>query len=53
LKEQTKFWKFILGMEAIFPILSWGKTYNLKQFRGDLIAGLVISILCIPQVNLL
>ncbi|WJX80098.1 Sulfate transporter 1.3 [Trifolium repens] len=49
-KEQTKFQKFILGLEAIFPILSWGKTYNLKQFRGDLIAGLVISILCIPQV---
>jgi high affinity sulfate transporter 1 len=50
-KDQTKSRKFVLGIEAIFPILSWGRTYNLKKFRGDLIAGLTIASLCIPQVN--
>ncbi|KAK2375689.1 sulfate transporter 1-2 [Trifolium repens] len=48
-KDQTKSRKFVLGIEAIFPILSWGRTYNLKKFRGDLIAGLTIASLCIPQ----
>lgn len=52
-KDQTKSRKFVLGIEAIFPILSWGRTYNLQKFRGDLIAGLTIASLCIPQVNLL
>lgn len=52
-KDQTKSRKFILGIEAIFPILSWGRTYSLKKFRGDLIAGLTIASLCIPQVNFL
>lgn len=50
-KDQTKSRKFIMGLEAIFPILSWGRTYNLKKFRGDLIAGLTIASLCIPQVT--
>ncbi|KAK7275737.1 hypothetical protein RIF29_16859 [Crotalaria pallida] len=48
-KDQTKSRKFILGIEAIFPILSWGRNYTLKNFRGDLIAGLTIASLCIPQ----
>ncbi|KAG5541691.1 hypothetical protein RHGRI_021500 [Rhododendron griersonianum] len=41
--------KFILGLQAIFPILEWAQSYNLKKFRGDLIAGLTIASLCIPQ----
>lgn len=52
-KDQTKSRKFILGIEAIFPILNWGRTYSLKNFRGDLISGLTIASLCVPQVNLL
>ncbi|CAL0317881.1 unnamed protein product [Lupinus luteus] len=48
-KDQTKSRKFILGIEAIFPILSWGRNYSFKKFRGDLIAGLTIASLCIPQ----
>ncbi|KAG4159777.1 hypothetical protein ERO13_D02G195600v2 [Gossypium hirsutum] len=27
----------------------WGKHYNLSKFKGDLIAGLTIASLCIPQ----
>ncbi|ESW08215.1 hypothetical protein PHAVU_009G028500 [Phaseolus vulgaris] len=48
-KDQSKSRKFILGIEAIFPILKWGRSYNLKKFRGDLISGLTIASLCIPQ----
>jgi len=50
-KDQTKSRKLILGIEAIFPILSWGRSYSLAKLRGDLIAGLTIASLCIPQVN--
>lgn len=48
-KDQPKSRKFILGMQAIFPILEWGRNYTLTKFRGDLIAGLTIASLCIPQ----
>ncbi|XP_076940400.1 sulfate transporter 1.3-like [Bidens hawaiensis] len=48
-KDQPKSRKIILGAQAIFPILEWGKDYNIKKFRGDLIAGLTIASLCIPQ----
>ncbi|KAL6179814.1 hypothetical protein ACLB2K_046485 [Fragaria x ananassa] len=48
-KHQSKSRKLILGMQAVFPILEWGRNYNLVNFRGDLIAGLTIASLCIPQ----
>ncbi|KAA8538037.1 hypothetical protein F0562_027383 [Nyssa sinensis] len=48
-KDQPRSRKFILGMQAIFPILEWGRSYSLTKFRGDLIAGLTIASLCIPQ----
>ncbi|KAK9270772.1 hypothetical protein L1049_026355 [Liquidambar formosana] len=48
-KDQPKSRKFILGIQAIFPILDWGRSYNLSKFKGDLIAGLTIASLCIPQ----
>ncbi|XP_015571601.1 sulfate transporter 1.2 [Ricinus communis] len=48
-KDQPRSKKFILGIQAIFPILEWGRSYDLKKFRGDLIAGLTIASLCIPQ----
>lgn len=48
-KDQPKSRKIILGMRAIFPILDWGRNYSLSKFKGDLIAGLTIASLCIPQ----
>lgn len=48
-KDQSTSKKLILGIEFIFPILNWGRSYNLKKFRGDIIAGLTIASLCIPQ----
>lgn len=52
-KDQTKSKMFVLGIQAIFPILEWGRSYNFAKFRGDLIAGLTIASLCIPQVDYL
>ncbi|KAG8368695.1 hypothetical protein BUALT_Bualt15G0072400 [Buddleja alternifolia] len=48
-KDQTVSKKLMLGIQAIFPILDWGRRYKLSMFKGDLIAGLTIASLCIPQ----
>ncbi|XP_043698420.1 sulfate transporter 1.3-like [Telopea speciosissima] len=48
-KDQSRSRKIILGLQSVFPILQWGRDYNLTKFRGDLIAGLTIASLCIPQ----
>ncbi|XP_020520698.1 sulfate transporter 1.2 isoform X2 [Amborella trichopoda] len=48
-KDQSKSKKLILGSQALFPILEWGRYYSLSKFKGDLIAGLTIASLCIPQ----
>ncbi|KAJ9560464.1 hypothetical protein OSB04_005624 [Centaurea solstitialis] len=39
----------MLGLQAMFPILEWGRNYDLNKFKGDLIAGLTIASICIPQ----
>ncbi|KAJ3700086.1 hypothetical protein LUZ61_003791 [Rhynchospora tenuis] len=41
--------KLLLCLQFFFPILDWGRHYDLKKFKGDLIAGLTIASLCIPQ----
>ncbi|KAI4375854.1 hypothetical protein MLD38_013674 [Melastoma candidum] len=48
-KDQPRSRKVVIWLQSIFPILSWGKDYNLSKFKGDLIAGLTIASLCIPQ----
>ncbi|WRX31062.1 STAS domain - like 8 [Theobroma cacao] len=48
-KDQPRSRKFILGIQAIFPILEWARGYSWRKLRGDLIAGLTIASLCIPQ----
>ncbi|KAK6916043.1 STAS domain [Dillenia turbinata] len=48
-KDQTRSRKFVLGLQTVFPILQWCTEYNFTKFKGDLIAGLTIAILCIPQ----
>ncbi|PIN06982.1 Sulfate/bicarbonate/oxalate exchanger SAT-1 and related transporters (SLC26 family) [Handroanthus impetiginosus] len=48
-KDQSRSRQFILGIQAVFPIFEWGRHYNLAKFKGDLIAGLTIASLCIPQ----
>ncbi|KAG5023571.1 hypothetical protein JHK85_019913 [Glycine max] len=41
--------KLILGAQYVFPILQWGPKYNLKLFKSDLVSGLTIASLAIPQ----
>ncbi|XP_019174949.1 PREDICTED: sulfate transporter 1.3-like isoform X2 [Ipomoea nil] len=48
-KDQTRSRKFVLFIQAVFPILEWGRHYSFAKFRGDLISGLTIASLCIPQ----
>ncbi|KZV22763.1 sulfate transporter 1 [Dorcoceras hygrometricum] len=48
-KNQPKSKKLLLGIQSIFPILDWGRRYKLSFLRGDIIAGLTIASLCIPQ----
>ncbi|KAK6940124.1 STAS domain [Dillenia turbinata] len=48
-KDQTKSRKLVLGIQAVFPIFEWARGYNLTKFKGDLVAGLTIASLCIPQ----
>lgn len=49
-KNQTGFRKLVLGIQSVFPIVEWGRHYSLSKFKGDLIAGITIAGLCIPQV---
>lgn len=52
-KNQTGSRKFVLGLQSVFPIFDWARGYNLKSFKGDLISGLTIASLCIPQVSII
>ncbi|WOK97104.1 sulfate transporter 1.2 [Canna indica] len=48
-KGQPRSRKLFLGLQHLFPIFDWGRSYSLDKFKGDLIAGLTIASLCIPQ----
>ncbi|KAK4441645.1 Sulfate transporter 3.1 [Sesamum alatum] len=48
-KNQSPRKKLILGLQYVFPILEWGPRYTLEFFRADLIAGITIASLAIPQ----
>ncbi|XP_022725855.1 probable sulfate transporter 3.3 isoform X2 [Durio zibethinus] len=41
--------KWILAAQYIFPILQWGPNYSLKLFKSDIVSGLTIASLAIPQ----
>ncbi|KAL5218694.1 hypothetical protein ABZP36_019378 [Zizania latifolia] len=48
-KDQPRSKKVLLSLQHIFPVLDWGRHYTFAKFRGDLVAGLTIASLCIPQ----
>lgn len=41
--------KLILGAQYIFPILEWGPKYSLTLLKSDIVSGLTIASLAIPQ----
>ncbi|XP_076951240.1 putative sulfate transporter 3.3 [Bidens hawaiensis] len=48
-KGQSCKQKWLLGFQYIFPILQWGSHYNLNLLKCDVVAGLTIASLAIPQ----
>ncbi|VAH87813.1 unnamed protein product [Triticum turgidum subsp. durum] len=43
-------WAWALAaLQAVFPVLQWGRSYTLKSFRSDVMAGLTLASLGIPQ----
>ncbi|XP_057470291.1 low affinity sulfate transporter 3-like isoform X2 [Actinidia eriantha] len=36
-------------LQGLFPILSWARNYKASKFKKDLMAGLTLASLCIPQ----
>ncbi|KAK4854158.1 hypothetical protein QYF36_019823 [Acer negundo] len=48
-KNQNFRTKLVLGFQYFFPILQWAPSYTLKLFTSDIISGLTIASLAIPQ----
>ncbi|KAF3950578.1 hypothetical protein CMV_023692 [Castanea mollissima] len=48
-KNQTWFMKLIICLQFFFPIFQWGSEYNVTLLKSDVIAGLTIASLAIPQ----
>ncbi|KAG6524164.1 sulfate transporter 1.2-like [Zingiber officinale] len=48
-KDQPRSKKLLLGLRFLFPVLEWGRDYDLSKFKRDIVAGLTIASLCIPQ----
>ncbi|KAI3757398.1 hypothetical protein L6452_04935 [Arctium lappa] len=48
-KEQPPSARLIAVLRSVFPVLSWGRNYKASKFKNDLIAGLTLASLSIPQ----
>lgn len=48
-KDQSRVKKLLLSLQFFFPILEWGPNYSLRLLRSDVISGLTIASLAIPQ----
>ncbi|KAI3870828.1 hypothetical protein MKX03_006812 [Papaver bracteatum] len=48
-KNQTPTKKLLLGFQYFLPILEWAPRYNFSFFKSDLISGITIASLAIPQ----
>ncbi|XP_065034117.1 probable sulfate transporter 3.3 [Musa acuminata AAA Group] len=41
--------KWVLAAQYLFPVLDWAPSYSFSLFKSDLVAGLTIASLAIPQ----
>ncbi|KAI3453127.1 hypothetical protein Pfo_009790 [Paulownia fortunei] len=48
-KDQSWKTKVTLVAQCIFPVLDWGPKYSLKLLKSDIVSGLTIASLAIPQ----
>ncbi|XP_058184367.1 probable sulfate transporter 3.3 [Rhododendron vialii] len=46
---QTRKTKWILAAQYVFPILQWGPNYSFQLLKSDVVSGLTIASLAIPQ----
>lgn len=49
-KKKTCHGHAVSFLESLFPILSWFRNYKASKFKDDLLAGLTLASLSIPQV---
>ncbi|PHT50741.1 Sulfate transporter 2.1 [Capsicum baccatum] len=47
--KQSRKEAFFSFLKGLFPILSWGRNYKAAKFKHDIMAGLTLASLCIPQ----
>lgn len=52
-KKQSPCERIIVVLGSVFPVLIWGRKYTASKFKNDLIAGLTLASLSIPQVHFL
>nr|CAB3466962.1 unnamed protein product [Digitaria exilis] len=50
-KNQSSARRLVLALQYFFPIFQWGSEYNPRLLRSDLVAGLTIASLAIPQAR--
>ncbi|KAI4993054.1 hypothetical protein ZWY2020_007367 [Hordeum vulgare] len=48
-RRPPRFAWVLTALQAVFPVLQWGRTYTFKSFRSDVMAGLTLASLGIPQ----
>ena len=51
LSNSSSFRRLALFFQELFPILRWGRHYKLSKFKNDLMSGLTLASLSIPQVT--
>lgn len=49
-KNQTGSRKCMLGLQYLFPILEWAPKYSFNLLKSDVLSGITIASLAIPQV---
>ncbi|CAH2073292.1 unnamed protein product [Thlaspi arvense] len=49
LRKQPLPKRILTILQAVFPIFGWCRNYKLTMFKNDLMAGLTLASLCIPQ----
>ncbi|MFS7937161.1 putative SLC26A/SulP transporter, STAS domain, STAS domain superfamily [Helianthus anomalus] len=48
-KKHSPFSRLLALLTTIFPVLTWARNYKPSKFKNDLIAGLTLASLSIPQ----
>ncbi|XAR58573.1 hypothetical protein NMG60_11014023 [Bertholletia excelsa] len=48
-KNQPRWRKLVLGLQYFFPVFQWGPQYSLEYLKADVVAGITIASLAIPQ----